>query len=369
MTPTAARCNISAVADTLRPPARLWTHTALLWFVAQALWLALGCGSLRPTQGQTESDGCEDSREASALPRACDQVDRGAHHAPLNAGSNVTHTGTDAIRVGRLGFSVPSSFAVVARTQRLFRTYADTVAIGPQKSPHEVWKELVASFPPVPRESDRPPAFPLAPGVSAQWCPGSAPERRALLAMSERPGHVLTLWTEVETTDSEAIEGVLRAIAAGYIAGGALGFCVEHGCFADLESRDEQASITLSNREEHGAEIRLSTIAVGTVYPVDEVAATERQYGILKGAGMSVTLMQNRALVAAGVEGHESQIAAEAEDGSVLLRYDWVFAGTAADSKSPRIELTGLAPQSERAALDQAWKSVLETLRFTKPRA
>lgn len=281
----------------------------------------------------------------------------------------MNHTGTDAIRVGRLGLSVPSSFAVVARTQRLFRTYADTVAIGPQKSPQEVWEELVASFPPVPRESDRPPAFPLAPGVSAQWCPGSRPERRALLAMSERPGHVLTLWTEVETTDSEAIEGVLRAIAAGYRAGGSDGFCLEHGSFATLESRDEQASIALANRGEEGAEIRLSTIAVGTVYPVDELTSTERRCEILKDSGMSVMLMQNRALVAAGVEGHESQIATEADDGSAYLRYDWVFAGTAADSKTPRIEVSGFAPQSERAALDQAWKSVLETLRFTKPRA
>jgi len=84
---------------------------------------------------------------------------------------------------------------------------------------------------------------------------------------------------------------------------------------------------------------------------------------------MSVMLMQNRALVAAGVEGHESQIATEADDGSVYLRYDWVFAGTAADSKTPRIEVSGFAPQSERAALNQAWKSVLETLRFNNPRA
>jgi len=275
---------------------------------------------------------------------------------------------THMVHAGRVAFRVPASLKVASRSHRMSGTYLETVVRQPRQDIQDVLDEYAGMYFLSRLKSDPPQRLALAPGTPALLFPGSSGDSQTLLAVSEQPDHALCLLIEFPASSMQEVRDDLRTIAGDYVRGSARGFCLEHGSIASLERTDEQASVSLVSSEEGGSEIDVSTVAVGYSSKVDELEATESRCQMLRDRGATVSIIENRRFVAAGVEGSESQFAAALADGSELVRYDWSFPGIEGDPRNPRIDISGFAPLAERETLHLAWNCLLGTLRLDPPR-
>ena len=265
-------------------------------------------------------------------------------------------------RAGRFYFTVPETMSLDGRSQIIYGTNVSTTPIPPGGALGH-WDRHLEEIRGRGIEPAAMRTFELQPGTSAVWyAEHESPNILTLETMTPKSDHLLLLDREAYAGKEAGAETLVRNIVNTYVQRAAYGFCVGYGSIAMEPSQTESARITFSRRNVPEFEIEFSTQTVRepdnqTYSDLDE----ERE--IADAGGGQLTVLKEGVRRVAGLDGKQIWISLTVPGEPPTVRFTWHFAGEPGDSFHPMINILAMAPAAQRADLESAWETVLQSLR------
>ncbi|MCC6532352.1 MAG: hypothetical protein IT531_07380 [Burkholderiales bacterium] len=275
--------------------------------------------------------------------------------------------------VGRFAFSLPAELAAAGRAQRIYRLDIHTEAIAAGAAAEQLWSARIARIAalraPPGEQNPIVRQFALAPGIQAVWYFNSdrSSRFRVLEAARAFDDHVLVLARGGEVGKEPIVETLVRNVALGYVPGATSGFCVGAGSLPSLASRDEDTRATFVHSRTKAIEIRLSTATIGDTKSPSPMADIDQEARALAQAGAKLVVLKNAIRSAAGLDGEEGIVSLDSPGEGRSMRMTWFFPGVSGRSDQPEIRLRAVGPLDQRLVLDDAWNTLLASLRSTPP--
>jgi hypothetical protein len=268
--------------------------------------------------------------------------------------------------IGRFQFRAPTGFRVTGRHQAIYRTTVGTLTANVTEG-QAIWEKKLAEIrrlKPVPGSALR--VMELEPGTRVVWYAANSmfPAILTIEAMKLMPGHVLLVSRESDAGKEALAERLVREILRGYSPGNYQGFCVGHGSITLEPSQNEQARIALSSDSVRELEFKVETHTT-RIPDSSTYADVEEESRLASASGGKLAVLRNQPRTVAGLPGRELWIRVEVPAEGALLRYTWHFQGVPGNSAQPVIDILGTARPEGKAALENAWETILASLRPT----
>lgn len=265
----------------------------------------------------------------------------------------------NAICIGRFSLSPPPGWVLQARSQKMYLTDLDDAPPPVSGSSDPVMDRLRQGLPPKTPLIRR---FELdGVGPAAWFGLGSADSFDRRLVVLSGPLRMQLLSSKGREAQAERAMGM---IAPGYRAGARTGFCLAHGAMHLEPSRNESTSLSLAAQAWPDTLLSLQTRTVDKPDETHPLAHPEAELAGLAGSGVSIRLSPQSSRTVAGLAGRELRGEMRASATAAPLRlYRFFHPGVGRQAGAPLMTLELDGPATERAALDQAWNALLDSLR------
>jgi hypothetical protein len=260
--------------------------------------------------------------------------------------------------VGRFNFRLPQALRPTGREQSLFLLQLSSATINSPAELAQFWAHARRSFAGLDAGAEPLKVlreFELDGVGPAVWVQLSSlhPDARKLLAMKPGRGHALLLEARATAGREQAAESFMAKVAAGFVPGATLGFCVGHGAFDLPASKNERASASFSA----GSGIVVS-VETETVSAPDDGQSSSAS--TMNSPDIKVLSKMDRQ--AAGLPGKEERVRITGSNAKPKVAMTWIHPGGVGHGLKPRIRLMMSGPDEQGTAINAAWDLLLNSL-------